>query len=202
MGEARPSGETIQIRFLLDPVCPWTFRAALWIREVRLLRPVSVEWGLLSLEYINRGQPDHPMKERFSQNRWAMRLLAKAAMEGGNEAVEGLYFELAEACHERGERLDEESTLLRAATRSGSPVEWVPQTREAPGLDGALWASYAAHCATGAFGVPTLYPEGRGIPYYGPVIDRVPTGTQAADLWDHVLGLTRHDCFFELKRPR
>lgn len=202
MGKARRLGESIQVKFLLDPVCPWTFRAALWIREVRLVRPVSVEWGLLSLEYINRGRPDHPMMERFSQNRWAMRLMAKAAMNDGNEALEGLYFELAEACHERGERLNEESTLLQAAAKSGRPMEWVEETRDDSGLDEALWASYGSHCATGAFGVPTLYLEGRDVPYYGPVIDRVPLGEAAADLWGHILGLTRHDCFFELKRPR
>ncbi len=202
MGEARSSGERVQVRFLLDPVCPWTFRAAMWIREVRALRPVSVEWGLLSLEYINRGEPHHPMRERFSQNRWAMRLLAEAAMKDGNEALERLYFELAGACHERGQRLDEESTLIEAAVRSGSPVAWVEETRDDSGLDEALWASYGSHCATGAFGVPTLYLEGRDVPYYGPVINRVPVGQEAADLWDHILGLTRHDCFFELKRPR
>ncbi len=200
--EMRHTGQGIRVRFLVDPICPWTFRAAQWIREVRLVRPVRVEWGLLSLEYINRGQPDHPMRERFSQNRWAMRLLAKAAMDHGNEALERLYFELAGACHDRGEDLSEESTLLEAATRSGWPRQWVEGTRDDSGLDQALWASYGSHCATGAFGVPTLYLEGRDVPYYGPVIDRVPVGEAAADLWDHVLGLTRHDCFFELKRPR
>lgn len=202
MGQAIPSGEVIQVRFLLDPVCPWTHRAALWMREVRLVRPVSVEWGLLSLEYINRGEPHHPMRERFFRNRWAMRFLAKAARSGGNEALERLYFELAGACHDRGERLDEGSTLVEAAARCGSPRGWVEETEDDPRLDEELWASYGSHCATGAFGVPTLYLEGRDVPYYGPVIDRVPLGEEAGDLWDHVLGLTRHDCFYELKRPR
>jgi hypothetical protein len=50
--------------------------------------------------------------------------------------------------------------------------------------------------------VETLYFGDRDIPYYGPVIDRVPAGEETGDLWDHILALTRHDSFYELKRPR
>jgi hypothetical protein len=202
MGSTIQSKETVRVRVLLDPVCPWTWRAALWIREARKVRPVAVDWGLLSLEYINRNQPDHPYADRLRTNRWAMRLLARAGTASGNDGMERLYFEIGEAVHERGEELDKAETLALALSNCGLPAVWLEDTQENPGLDGVLWKSYEASCATGAFGVPTLFFGGDNVPYYGPVIDRVPTGEDAGDLWDHIAGLARHQCFFELKRPR
>ncbi len=201
MGLSAPSKEAFQVRFLLDPVCPWTWRAALWIREVRKVRSIKVLWGVLSLEYINRNQVGHPLAERLRSNRWAMRLLTRAADAVGNEAMERLFFAIGEAVHVRGEALEKAETLTEALSTSRLSADWLAETKENTRLDQELWSAYETTCATGAFGVPTLFFGGGDIPYYGPIIDRVPSGEEAADLWDHVVGLARHNCFFELKRP-
>jgi 2-hydroxychromene-2-carboxylate isomerase len=166
------------------------------------VRPIAVEWGLLSLEYINRNEPSHPMTARFRTNRWAMRLLSLARETGGNEALGRLYFSVGEAHHDDGEELSDGNMLADALGRSGLPADLLEQTRESVQLDRELWAGYESACATGAFGVPTLYFGDRDIPFYGPVIDRVPSGREAGDLWDHILGLSRHESFYEIKRPR
>ncbi len=154
------------------------------------------------MEYINRAQVNHPMVDRLRSNRWAMRLLARAGDVSGNSAMERLFFAIGEAFHVRGEALDKAGTLTEALSTSRLSEDWLSETTENTRLAEALWGSYEAACATGAFGVPTLFFGAGDIPYYGPIIDRVPSGEEAADLWDHVVGLTTHNCFFELKRPR
>jgi protein-disulfide isomerase-like protein with CxxC motif len=202
MGSIDQPNEIVRVRFLLDPVCPWTWRAALWIREVMKVRAVKVKWGVLSLEYINRNEVGHPFADRFRSNRWAMRLLTRAADTIGNEAMERLFFAIGEACHVRGEALDKAETLTEALSTARLSPDWLAETKENARLDERLWISYETACATGAFGVPTLFFGAGEIPYYGPIIDRVPSGEEAADLWDHIYAITRHSYFFELKRPR
>jgi hypothetical protein len=69
-------------------------------------------------------------------------------------------------------------------------------------MDGVLEARYAQFVEQGAFGVPTLFIDDRPDPFYGPLIDVVPTGEAAGELWDHVSALIRLPYFYELKRNR
>lgn len=192
----------ISIEVAVDPLCPWSWRVAQWLREVRAVRPLEIKWGFLSLEYLNRNQPQHPMMSRFKSNRTAMRLLGMIQSRAGNLKLEELYLALGEAVHERGEGLEEEEVLKRALERADLPGHWLGEALQTPDLDRELWRLYEELCSKGAFGVPTIFFGPSRIPYYGPVISRVPRGEEAGDLWDHVVGLTRHEYFYELKRPR
>lgn len=192
----------VSILVAVDPLCPWCWRVAQWLREVRAFRSVQVKWAPLSLEYLNRNQPEHPMMHRFKTNRAAMRLLHMTQALAGDSKQEELYWALGEAVHERGEPLEENEVLQEALARAGLPGKWLEETLQNPELDGELWNSYQDLCSTGAFGVPTIFWGPNRRPYYGPVISQVPKGEEAGDLWDHVAALTRHDYFYELKRPR
>src|SRR4051812_30035581 len=55
--------------------------------------------------------------------------------------------------------------------------------------------------SAGGFGVPTLVVDGAR-PLFGPVIDAVPTGEAAGEMWDRVDWLMEHPNFLELKRAR
>lgn len=191
-----------QVTLLVDPVCPWSWRAAQWILEARAVRSIRVSWGLLSLEFLNRHQPSHPMMERFKSNRMAMRLLWWASLRGGNRALESVYLGVARAFHEQGKPLELEDTLRGALVEAGLPPEWVEEAAGNEELDRDLWCEYQELASTGAFGVPTLLFGDSKVPYYGPVITSVPAAERAGDLWDHVAGLARHEYFCELKRPR
>ena len=51
--------------------------------------------------------------------------------------------------------------------------------------------------------MPTLVlDDGEGPGIFGPVINPVPEGEAAGELWDRVVWLTRQPGFFELKRSR
>ena len=50
-------------------------------------------------------------------------------------------------------------------------------------------------------GTPIIHFEPpEGVAFFGPVISRLPTDDEAAELWDHVVGLARFPGFAELKR--
>ena len=44
---------TPRLTFYFDPLCPWAWLTSLWIREVRRLRPLEVEWKFFSLAGVN-----------------------------------------------------------------------------------------------------------------------------------------------------
>ncbi|MFN2197166.1 MAG: DsbA family protein [Anaerolineales bacterium] len=186
-----------KVRFLFDPTCPWAYRASLWIREVAEILPLDIEWELFSLEYINRGQSD---ARQLQQNRQALRLLARAGEIEGQAGIDALYLELGRARHERKETLSDEGVLARALATVGLPIALLAETRAAPELDAQLEKSYAAAVAARAFGVPTLFISGSETPFYGPLIEAVPTGIEAARLWEHVSALAALPYFYELKR--
>lgn len=194
--------EVTSVQVAVDPLCPWCWRVAQWLGEVRAVRSLQVEWTILSLEYLNREQPDHPMMDRFKSNRAAMRLLVMTQRRAGNLKLEELYRALGEAVHDRGQRIEEEEVLKRALGKARLPEQWLGEALQNQDLDRELWRVYGELCSTGAFGVPTIFFGPGRIPYYGPVISKVPKGEEAGDLWDHVAGLARHEYFYELKRPR
>ena len=193
------SNDHQSVRFLFDPACPWAYRASLWIREVAEMLPLQVSWELFSLEYVNRERLEGPSLERLRQNRQALRLLSRAKEIEGNAGIDALYLELGQAVHVRQESLGDEAVLARALTNVGLPLTVLAETREDPRLDSQLESSYASAVADKVFGVPTLYVNESQKPFYGPLISSVPTGYDAAKLWEHVSGLATLPYFYELK---
>jgi len=190
------------VRFLFDPLCPWAWNTSLWIREVARVRPLTIEWGLLSLEYVNRKSADPGFLERLARNRHGLRLLARAGQVAGDEGMGRLYLYLGRARHEQGRPLSDETVLALALDQAGLSADLLDATRSDPDLDARLRAGYEREEESGAFGVPTLYIDQIDRPYYGPIIDKVPEGREAAHLWDLVTGLAERRYFYELKRPR
>lgn len=207
----RPSAvtPTETIAFHTDPACPWAWRTSLWIRNVQKVRPIAVNWRFFSLDEVNKGEGEVDWENGRSAP--ALRVMALVRRQHGNDAVDRLYLALG-----RGRF---ESPRVEGGPRFG-PLdrERVEAALEAVGLDRGLYAKALADPSTreaiaaehaalvgerGAFGVPTLVLEdGKGPDMFGPVIDNVPDGEEAGELWDHVLWLTRQRHFFEMKRGR
>ena len=190
------------VRFLFDPACPWAWRTSLWIREVAKVRPVEIEWDLLSLAYVNRDTMDDAGRVRAERRQPALRVLAKAKQVAGNEGIDRLYLALGHAVHEHKERLENQATLEAALHRAELPAKLLTEAQNDARIDDAIVQASARATADGAFGVPTLYFDGSNAPYFGPVIKTVPSGEEAGQLWDHVIGLAQYPYFYELKRSR
>ena len=195
------------VHFYFDPLCPWAWRASLWIREAAQVRPLDVHWHLFSLEINNNG-PDGVRQEFRSGPAFrVIELLRRQQPDDLNPKIDAFYRALGQAAHDRQQNIGEHD-ITRAALQEAGLDEKLLDT--ALNDDSTLEAVIQAHAKTEtikAFGVPTLvlnHPETdyRTTGAFGPVITTVPTGEAAGQLWDLVEGLIRRPEFFELKIPR
>src|SRR5579872_1358355 len=108
----------VTINFHFDPLCPLAWRTALWVREVRNVRPVHVQWRLFSLEIVNRKEGTEPDYENGYG--WAaLRTLALAQRKGGNELVEQVYLALGVAQHGHGQSIRGSEGVRAALQEAG-----------------------------------------------------------------------------------
>ncbi len=192
----------VSINFHFDPLCPLAWRTALWIREVRNVRPVDVTWRFFSLEVVNRKEDVEPdYQDGYG---WAgLRTLALARRQEGNEAVERLYLALGAAQHGHKESI-RYAEGVRAALQA---AELNPSLVDAALADNTTTNDVLADHEEAvsryrAFGVPTIAIKGLEVGFYGPIIQFVPRGEDAGEMWDHVEWALHQPNLFELKRDR
>ncbi|HTF51661.1 MAG TPA: hypothetical protein VK735_29800 [Pseudonocardia sp.] len=204
------------INFYFDPVCPFAWMTSKWVRKVQAQRDYSVDWRFISLRLLNSHiDYDAHFPPEYEAGHTAglklLRVAARTRAEYGREAVAPLYAALgaqafdreavagvAGARAHRGSREFAEAALAEA----GLP------TSLSDALDDTSWDAVIqaetdeALSLTGKdVGTPILHfePPG-GVAFFGPVISRLPSDEQAAQLWDHVIALARFPGFAELKR--
>lgn len=172
------------------------------MRQVRQVRPVGVRWRFFSLEDINKG--DGEVDWEHGRSAPLLRVLALARRQGGDEAVDRLYAALGRARFERDEKLDDPAVCEAALAEAGLDRGLRAAALADAGTRDEVQAEHAAIVKDrDAFGVPTLVLEdGAGPEMFGPVIDSVPQGEAAGELWDRLVWLMRQPGFFEVKRSR
>ncbi len=191
-----------RLNFHFDPLCPLAWRTALWIREVRAVRPVEVTWRLFSLEIVNRKEGVEP--DYVNGRGWAaLRTLALLRRRNGNEAVERLYLALGAAAHGRKESIGEPDGVRAALRTAGLDAALVDEALADESTIREVEADHEeAVRRYRAFGVPTIAFEGSDVGFYGPIIMEVPRGEQAGEYWDHLEWALQQPNLFELKRDR
>lgn len=190
-----------EIVFYTDPACPYAWRTAHWIREVRSQRPIDIRWNVFSLEAINRATASERYAAMGKARKPALRTLVLAGREFGNEAFERLYFLLADGRHQDGADLGDAEFVDRSVVAAGLPADLRERALADESTEDYVEATFERLREQKAFGVPTIAVDGAK-PFFGPVFEAVPRGEAAADIWDHVRALARHSEFFEIKRER
>lgn len=192
----------VTINFHFDPLCPLAWRTALWMREVRNVRPVNIQWRLFSLELVNRKEGT----EADYQNGygWAgLRTLALAQRKGGNELVEQVYVALGAAQHGHGQSIRGTEGVHAALQRAGLDPQMVDEALADESTAQAVLADHEeATSRYHAFGVPTIAYKDSNVGFYGPIIQFVPHGEDAGELWDYTAWALHQPNLFELKRDR
>lgn len=192
-----------RVDFYFDPLCPWCWRTALWLRDVASRQPVSINWKLFSLMVVNH--PDEYDDEQYSKWFALGRVLVAAREHGGNDAVERLYMSFGEVIHgeRRRDDLGTPEGVQECLRRAGLPEKlYTEALGDATTEEKLLEEHKTAVERQGAFGVPTLALEGSDIAIFGPVVEPVPTGAEADTLWDHTLWLLKQPHVWEIKRER
>src|SRR5262245_29137084 len=104
-------------QFWFDPICPWTWATSKWMREVATMRPVTIEWRMMSLAYLNLVQradmeasPEfrNPLARQYLEARgWdAIRVCAAAAKEAGDDILGPVYQAVGARVNEQNRRSD------------------------------------------------------------------------------------------------
>jgi 2-hydroxychromene-2-carboxylate isomerase len=191
--------EPTQLDFYFDVRCPYAWRTSLWMRDVSQQRPVVVAWKLFSLSMVNNADPESDMARR---DLILGRLFIGAERLGGNAAVDRLYLALGDAIH--GDKLDpmDDQVLGTVLAKAGLPAD----LRETVLADETTLRDYrASHeeaLRLGAFGVPSLVIDGADTAYFGPVVEPIPTGVSALELWDFTRWSAQQPYLWEWKRDR
>ena len=189
------------LTFYFDPLCPWAWRTSLWVREVQKVEALDVEWKVFSLSEAHRG--DDPLAAENAQSDAALRAVIAARRTGGNDAVDRLFLALGRARHDRRENLTDEGVIEAALEEAGLDRGLLRQALDDPTTDDEVKKEHrGAVDKYDAFGVPWLVLSGQRIGFFGPVIDQVPTGEAAAELWRHTSWMIQQPYLYELKRER
>jgi predicted DsbA family dithiol-disulfide isomerase len=193
---------TTSINFHFDPLCPLAWRTFLWIREACKVRPIDITWRFFSLEVVNRKEGVTP--DFKADGSWASeRTLALARRQSGNDAVERLYKTLGASQHGRRESIKDIDVIQVAAKQADlDPGIVKAALADESTIQDVLADHEEAVRRYRAIGVPTIAIEGSDVGFYGPIIQFVPRGEDAGEMWDHVEWALHQPNLFELKRDR
>lgn len=202
------------IEFFFDPLCPWAWITSRWVSEVRTHRDLDVRWRFISLAHINEGRElsdEHRRATQFSRR--LLRIAARVRDESdgdGNDDVGAFYTACGDLLHVGGRSSavwhgeDPGDVAGEALAAAGLPVEW------ADAADDERWDSVvhaesdlALSRAGDDVGTPivtydTSRPETATM--FGPVMNRIPRGDEAVELWDAMWVVARTPGLAEFKR--
>jgi 2-hydroxychromene-2-carboxylate isomerase len=193
------------MQFYFDPLCPWAWIASRWMLEVEKVRPVRVDWRIMSLAYLNLVQHQgeglsEDDVERMSRAWGPVRVCAAAAADAGPGILGPLYTAIGTRFHNQGRR-DDPAVIPEALEEAGLPA-WLVDATETSEFDDAIKKSHHEAFDEVGLDVGTPVVKIRGKALFGPVITPAPKGEAAGELWDGLVLVSKADGFFELKRSR
>jgi 2-hydroxychromene-2-carboxylate isomerase len=193
------------MEFFFDPLCPWAWITSRWMVEVEKVRPVKVDWKIMSLAYLNliqhEGQNLSPeYLERMAKAWGPIRVVAAAAADAGPSILGPIYTAIGTRLHNQARR-DDPTVLPESLAELGLPASLL-DAAESDEFDEVIKKSHhEAFDEVGTdVGTPVIRIRGKAI--FGPVMTPAPKGEAAGELWDGMVLVCKTDGFFELKRSR
>jgi 2-hydroxychromene-2-carboxylate isomerase len=199
--------ERASVDMYFDPVCPWAWLTSRWLLDVERVRPVDVQFRVMSLSVLNEGR-DLPEEYRsLMQRAWGpVRICIAAQQKHGPDVLRDLYTALGSRIH-LGKQ-EPGPDLYAAALQEAGLEPALAAAADSAEYDEALRASHNAGMKPVGtdVGTPVIHAPGpvpgQKIAFFGPVVTPAPKGEAAGRLWDGVLAVAGTPGFFELKRTR
>jgi len=185
----------------LDPVCPYSWNTARWLRTAATTLGFDVEWRLLNLAILNEGRElPPPQQARMDDSRRVGRLMAGIGHEKGSAGLGAAYFAFGERYFEQSAAVDVDLAEDVLAAVGGG--ETSRQALTDASLDELVRQSHdAGQNALGEpGGSPMLAIDGHT--FFGPVLTAVPAAEATTALFDAVATLAATAPFTQLQRPR
>lgn len=190
-----------QVHLWVDPVCPWAWMTSRWLVEVEQVRPVTVDFHVMSLAVLNEGRDLPAEYLAMLQAAWGpVRVITAAWMEHGGDVIRPLYEALGRRIHVEV-RGSTPEVVAEALAEVGLPAE-LAAAADSEAYDDALKATHHEGMDAVGMDVGTPVIHVGDVAFFGPVVTPAPKGEAAGRLWDGVLLVAGTDGFFELKRTR
>jgi 2-hydroxychromene-2-carboxylate isomerase len=182
-------------------MCPYAYQTSLWIREVRNLTGLEVNWRFFSLEEINRQEgKKHPWEREWSYG-WSMMRIGAVLRRRSMADLDAWYGRAGRALHVDGHKPHEKAVARHLLEEGGLDPDLVDQAIADPTTGDEVMADHQRVVDAGGYGVPTMFfPDGQCL--FGPVLVDPPTGEAALRLWDAVVAWTEFPHLYELQRPK
>ena len=187
--------------FWFDPACPWAWMTSRWMKEVELVRDVTVRFHVMSLGYLNRDKDASDGCRERSASSWGPVRVCMAAAKGfGDDVLDPLYTELGTRFH--NEQRDRDAATIQDALVAARLPADLSDAMESDEYDDLLIASHdrGMDLVGPKVGTPVISVD--GVAFFGPVVTPIPRGEAAARLWDGMRLMSSVPGFFELKRGR
>lgn len=190
-----------KVTLWLDPVCPFSWHTARWLRAVAEKTGMAVDWQLMSLAALNEGRElPPPQQARMRDSRQVGRLMAAIAREQGAVGWADAYFAFGERYFDRSEPLDDSliaHVLTAVGVHDSTPAAIADESFD----EVVRQAHQAGQDALGETGgSPILRIDGHA--FFGPVLTAVPDPAASIALFDAVATLAATAEFSQLQRPR
>lgn len=189
------------VDFHFDVMCPYAYQTSLWIREVRELTGLTVNWRFFSLEETNRQEgKKHPWEREWSYG-WSMMRIGALLRRRSMADLDAWYGRAGRALHVDGHKPHEKAVARHLLEELGFDSGLVDQAIADPTTNDEVMAEHQRVVDASGYGVPTMFfPDGQCL--FGPVLIDPPTGEAALRLWDAVVAWTEFPHLYELQRPK
>ncbi len=196
-----------EIDFFFDPMCPWAYQTSLWIREVRRLTGLHINWRFFSLEEINRPEGKKHPWERTLAYGWSPLRVAARLRRQDMALCDAWYAACGQALHTDGRKPHDPEIARELLIAIGAKADdWDLALSDETTNDDVKADHFYASEKLAAFGVPILlFPPSETQSektVFGPVVVPAPMGDDALALWNLTVAYTRINGLYEMKTPK